>query len=46
MIDDLNSKVVLVTGAVNKLIASAAKYLPDPIMRGVISRQAKNFRDV
>lgn len=42
----LEGQVVMVTGAVNKLIASAAKYLPEPVARGIISRQAKNFRDV
>ena len=42
----LEGKVVLVNGAVNKLIASAMKHLPDPVARGIISRQARNFREV
>jgi short-subunit dehydrogenase len=42
----LEGRPVLVNGAVNKLIASAMKHLPDPIARGIVSRQAKNFRHV
>jgi short-subunit dehydrogenase len=42
----LEGRVVLVNGPVNKLIASAMKHLPDPIARGILSRQARNFREV
>jgi short-subunit dehydrogenase len=42
----LEGRAVLVNGAVNKLIASAMKHMPDPIARGIVMRQAKNFRHV
>jgi short-subunit dehydrogenase len=42
----LEGRPVLVNGRVNKLIASAMKHLPDPIARGIVMRQAKNFRNV
>jgi short-subunit dehydrogenase len=42
----LEGQVVIVNGAVNRLIASAMKHLPEPIARGIVSRQARNFRDV
>ena len=42
----LEGRPVLVNGAVNKLIASAMKHLPDPIARGIVLRQARNFRHV
>jgi short-subunit dehydrogenase len=42
----LAGKVVYVNGGVNKLIASAMRHLPAPMARGIIKRQAKNFREV
>ena len=42
----LEGRVVMVNGAVNKLIASTMKHLPDPLARGIMLRQARNFRAV
>jgi short-subunit dehydrogenase len=42
----LGGKVVYVNGGVNKLIASAMRHLPPSVARGIIQRQAKNFREV
>jgi short-subunit dehydrogenase len=42
----LEGRVVLVNGTVNKLIASAMKHLPEPIARGIVRRQARNFRNI
>jgi uncharacterized protein len=39
-------RVVVVTGAVNKLIASAMKFAPGAIARHFMLRQAKNYRHV
>jgi short-subunit dehydrogenase len=37
---------MVVSGAVNKLIASSMRLVPPSVARGIIRRQAKNFRDV
>lgn len=42
----LKGKVVYVNGGVNKLIASAMRHMPATVARGLIQRQAKNFRAV
>lgn len=42
----LHGRVVYVNGGVNKLIAQAMRHLPAPLARGLVQRQARNFRDV
>lgn len=42
----MDGRVVMVNGALNKLIASAMKHVPDGLARSVMRRQAKNFRHV
>jgi short-subunit dehydrogenase len=39
-------RVVVVTGALNKLIATTMKHIPDALARRVLLRQSKNFRHV
>ena len=39
-------RVVVVTGALNKLIATTMKHIPDAVARRVLLRQSKNFRHV
>jgi short-subunit dehydrogenase len=39
-------RVVVVNGALNKLIASAMKHMPDSIARGLMQRSARNYRHV
>lgn len=42
----LDGRPLLVNGAVNKLIATTMKHLPTRLARGLMHRQAKNFRRV
>jgi short-subunit dehydrogenase len=42
----LEGRTVLVNGALNRVIASGMKHLPTPLARGIMRRQAKNFRRV
>ena len=36
----------VVTGAVNRIIAFASKYLPDPLARALVASNSRKFRDV
>jgi short-subunit dehydrogenase len=36
----------VVTGAVNRMIAFASKYLPDPLARALVASNSRKFRDV
>jgi hypothetical protein len=36
----------VVTGAANRAIAAACKYLPDALARGLVGSRAKEFRNV
>jgi short-subunit dehydrogenase len=42
----MHGRVVVVNGALNKLIANAIKYVPATVALGLMRRQAKNFRHV
>lgn len=42
----MNGRVVMVNGALNNLIWTAMKHVPDGVARGLMLRQAKNFRHV
>lgn len=42
----LEGKVVYVSGAVNKVIASAMRHLPSGVAREVMRRRARDFRDL
>lgn len=40
-----NGRTVLITGKTNKLVAMISKYLPSPIARALVARNAKNYRN-